>query len=109
MSDFMAWVTHGVKRGRFESSSRAALSLFAFVAALALLTALYLLLVSRTAARGRHIEELQAELFELQRGNERLAVAIAEESMVPRLAERATALGFVPAEEVEFMSYSQDP
>lgn len=104
MSDFMQWVTHGIKRGRFEVDRRTAVYLFTCVVALTLVAALYLMLVSRTAARGRHIQQLQAELFRLQRENEQLEVEIAREGSVLHLWERATEMGFVPAEQVEFVS-----
>jgi cell division protein FtsL len=103
MSDFMRWVTHGVKRGRFEMDSRAVLYLSAFFVALTLVAACYLMLVSRTAAQGRHIEQLQVELFRLQRENEHMEVQIARESSVSRLMERALEAGFAPAEQVEFL------
>lgn len=98
MSDFMRWVTHGVKRGRFEMGPRAALYLFVLVAVLTLVAGLYLMLVSQTAARGRHIQQLQAELFRLQRENEQLEVELAREGSVSRLWERALELGFTPQE-----------
>jgi hypothetical protein len=103
MSDFMRLVTHGIKRGRFEIRSRAALYLFAPVIALTVVAALYLTLVSRTAARGRHIEQLRVELFRLQRENQQLEVELASAASVSRLWERAIGLGFVPAERVEFL------
>jgi len=96
-------VTHGIKRGRFEMSSRAALYLFASVVVLTLVAALYLMLISRTAARGRHIEQLRVELFRLQRENEQLEVDIAREGSVSGLWGRAIELGFVLAEQVEFL------
>jgi hypothetical protein len=103
MSDFMRLVTHGIKRGRFEIRSRAALYLFAPVVALTVVAALYLTLVSRTAARGRHIEQLRVELFRLQRENQQLEVELASAASVSRLWERAIGRGFVPAERVEFL------
>jgi hypothetical protein len=106
MSDFLAWVTHGVKRGRFELDSRAAVALLAVVTALTLVTAVYLALVSRTAAQGRYIESLQAEVFRLQRENEQTAVKIAEACALPRVMGRAEELGFVPVEQVEFLTDS---
>ena len=103
MSDFMQWVTHGVKRGRFEMGSRAAIYLSTFFVVLTLVAASYLMLVSRTAAQGRHIEQLQVELFRLQRENEHLEVEIARASSVSHLMERADELGFVLAEQIEFL------
>lgn len=103
MSDFMQWVTHGVKRGRFEMSPRTVLYSFALVVVLTLVAALYLMLVSRTAAQGRRIEQLQAELFGLQRENEQLEVEVARDGSISRLWERAIELGFAPVERVEFL------
>jgi len=103
MSDFVQWVTHGVKRGKLEMNSRIALRLSALVVVLTLVAALYLVLVSRTAAQGRHIQQLEAELFRLQRENEQLEVELAGESSVSRLWERAIELGFVPVEDVDFV------
>jgi cell division protein FtsL len=103
MSDFLQWVTHGIKRGRFEVGLHTARYLFVLVVTLTLVAALYLLLVSRTAAWGRHIQQLEAELFRLQRENEQLEVELAGEGSVSRLWERAIELGFAPAEQVEFL------
>jgi hypothetical protein len=80
--------------------------LFTIGAVLVLVAGLYLALVSRTAAQGRRIEQLQMEVFRLQRENEQLAVEIAESSAIPVLMERASTLGFVPAEHVEFLTDS---
>jgi cell division protein FtsL len=103
MSNFLSWVTHGVKRGRFDLDARAAFALLAIVTVLTLVMGTYLALVSRTAAQGRYIERLQAQIFQLQRENERMAVRVAEASALPRVMDRAEALGFVPAERVEFL------
>lgn len=105
-SDFMRWMTHGIKRGRFEIGPRASLNLFALVVAVTLTLTLYLVLVSQTAARGRHIEQLRVELLLLRRENEQLEVEIAEEGRISRLWERAVGLGFVLAERTEFLCRS---
>lgn len=104
MADFLEWVTHGVKRGRFEMESRAAVGLSVVVGLITVVMALYLILISRTAARGRHIEGLQAEVFRLERENHHLTVEIAREGAVSRLQERTQDLGFVPAEDIQFVS-----
>jgi cell division protein FtsB len=108
VSDFIQWVTHGVKRGRFEMGRRTALYLLAIVMALTVTAALYLMLVSRTAARGRHIQQLQAELFRLQRENQQLEVEIAKESAITNIWSRAIELGFIPAEQVEYLALADD-
>jgi cell division protein FtsL len=108
MSSFMQWVTHGVKRGRFEVNRRTALYLFTAIVVLVLVATLYLMLVSRTAARGRRVEQLRAELSWLKKENEQLEVEVAKASAVSRLWSRAVELGFVPADQVEFASLSDD-
>jgi cell division protein FtsL len=97
-------VTHGIKRGRLEIGPRTALYLSVLVVVLTLLAALYLMLVSRTAARGRHIEELRAEILWLQRENEQLEIQVAIESSIDRLWQRAKEFGFDLAEEVESLT-----
>ena len=104
MSGFMQWVTHGIKRGRFEMDRRTVSYLLVVVVVMTLVASFYLMLVSQTAARGRHIQQLQVELFQLQRENEQLEVEIAREGAVPNLWERATEMGFVPAERVVFLA-----
>ncbi|MFN2272831.1 MAG: hypothetical protein ACK2US_18455 [Anaerolineae bacterium] len=108
MSNFMQWVTHGIKRGRFEMSRRTLVYCAVVVTLLVLVATLYLMLVSQTAARGRHIEQLRVELAWLKKENEQLEVEIAEADSVSRLWNRAIELGFVPADQVEYLSLSAD-
>ena len=104
MSDFVHWVTHGVKRGRFEIGPRTTRYVLALVGVLTSVAVLYLMLVSRTVARGRHIDQLRSQAVVLQRDNRHLEVQVAKESAVVRLFERARALGFGMAEAVERVS-----
>lgn len=103
MSDFLEWATHGVKRGQLELNARPRATVLGLVAVVAVTAGIYLGVVGRTAAQGRRIEQLQAEVFRLQRENHQLSVDIARASGVRNLRERAEALGFVPAENVEFL------
>jgi cell division protein FtsL len=105
MSNFMQWVTHGIKRGRFEMSRRTLIYFAVVVTLLVLVATLYLMLVSHTAAQGRRIEQLRAELAWLKKENEQLEVEIAEAGSVSRLWGRALELGFVPADQVEYLSF----
>ncbi len=104
--DFMQWVTHGIKRGRFEMSARGVFYLSTLVAVVALVAVLYLTLVSQTAACGRHIEQLRTELLQLERENEQLETQVAAAGSISRLWGRAIELGFVPAEQIEYISIS---
>lgn len=103
MTDFMEWVTHGVKRGSSELKRPVVVGLAASMILLALVGLFYLLLVSHTAAQGRQIEDLQREFFRLQRENAQLEVEIARVSAISRLQQRAEELGFVPAEQIEYI------
>ncbi len=103
MPNFMEWATHGIKRGRFEMDHCMVMRVGAVVVTVTLLAALYLALVSQTAARGRHIQQLQAELSRLQRDSEQLEVDIARAGSISSLRERALALGLGAAEEVVFL------
>jgi cell division protein FtsL len=109
MSDFIEWAAHGIKRGRFESNRRTVGYVVAVVLVLTLIAAFYLMLVSRTAAQGRHIQQLQAEWFQMKRENEQLRVDLARVRSVERLRERADALGFIVPEQVEFLYPTSDP
>ena len=106
MSDFMSWVTHGIKRGKFEMSPRAVIAAAVLVAIATVIAASYLMLVSRTAASGRHIEQLRAELMVLRRENQQAEVEIAGEISIPSLLERAEALGFEAARLVDALTAS---
>ena len=105
MADSTARITRSAKSRRLELDRRTFLGALAVVAVVALVAALYLMLVSRTAAQGRHIQWLQSELSRLRRENEQLEVDVARESSVNRLMERAELLGFeYPSlDEVDFL------
>jgi len=103
LSYFMNWVTHGIKRGKSGVSRREACYLIAIVIGMTVVAGLYLMLVSETAAQGRHIQQLQEDLLRLERENEQLEVIVARQGAVSRLIIRARELGFVPAEQVEFL------
>jgi cell division protein FtsL len=103
MSSFMQWVTHGIKRGRFEMSRRTALYALTIVVVVTLIAVFYLMLVSRTAARGRQVEQLRWELVWLKKESTHLEVQIAEQSSATDLLKRAAELGFIQAKEVEYI------
>jgi hypothetical protein len=108
MSGFVSWATHGIKRGRFKWNRRRISGALGVAVALVAMATLYLVLVSQTAAQGRHIQQLQAELSRIGRENEQLEVKIAWASSIEGLKMRATALGFVLPEQVEFLRIPGD-
>jgi len=103
VSDFVGWVTHGIKRGRFTWNRRQIGYALALAAAAVLVGALYLTVVSHNAAQGRHIQSLRADLSALERENAQLEVLVASTGAFANLSQRAAALGLVPAEHVEFL------
>jgi cell division protein FtsL len=103
MSSFMQWVTHGIKRGRFEMSRRTAIYALVIVVLLTSVAVVYLMLVSRTAARGRRVEQMRWELVWLEKENRHLEVQIAEKSAATDLLKRAAEQGFIQAQEVEYI------
>ena len=109
-TSFMTWVTHGIKRGRFEWDRQKARYTLAAIIGATLIAALYLLMVSQTAAQGRHIEQLRSELLQLEAQNESLEEEIARQSAVSVVTTRAAALGYVPvvAGQVEFLVVSSE-
>jgi hypothetical protein len=108
MSGFVSWATHGIKRGRLRWNRRRLIAALCAAAVLVVTATLYLILVSQTAAQGRHIQQLQADLSLIGRENEQLEVRIAWASTIESLKIRATALGFVLPEQVEFLRVPGD-
>jgi hypothetical protein len=96
-------MAHGIKRGKFELGRHQVQVIVASIVALTLVAFLYLTLVSSTAAQGRHVQELRAELLRLRMENEQLEIAVAKAGSVFRLAERAREMGFAPPEHVEYL------
>ena len=109
MSDFMEWMRHGIKRDGLEMGQRTASYLIAFLAAGTLLIALHLLLVSRTAAQGRRVEQLRDDLYRLEMEHEQLQVEIAMESSILVLLKRVEELDLSPAEHADFLSSTVRP
>ncbi len=105
-TSLVTWVAHGIKRGRFEWDRRKVRWAIAAVLTVTLIASAYLLVTSHTAAQGRRIEQLRADLLRLEAENEGLEEEIARAAATSRLNERAARLGFVPvgAEQVEFLA-----
>ncbi len=79
------------------TEAQAALGWGIIIILIALLGAIYLTQTSRIAATGRRVQLLQGDLTDIKRENATLERQIAEAQALPRLQERAAALGFIPA------------
>lgn len=95
------WIDHGLKVARWPASRAARVAL---LLALGLsILGIYLVQSSQIVAANRHVETLQRDLLALRRQNALRLASIAEATTAAQLVERATALGFQPAEIVEFV------
>jgi hypothetical protein len=72
---------------------------------------LYLTVASRAAAAGRDLQALEARKAALILDNDQLRAELAELRSVDRLAQRALALGFRPAEagQIEYLAVNNYP
>ncbi len=95
--------THGVQQRQVHKERTLALILLVGLVFLTALAAGYLDLVARNVTLAREVWAMQEELAQMQRVNQALEVEIAAWSNLERLTERARALGFKPAEQVDYM------
>jgi hypothetical protein len=100
--------THGAKQPSWPVGP-VVVRLGLILALVGLLAALYLAQASEIATTGRHIESLRQQCDELQRENAELLDQVAIEGSLPRLQERATRLGFVPAAQAEYLQVTAVP
>jgi hypothetical protein len=104
MSEFVDWLAHGIKEGRVTKDRRMLLRLSLCLVLLTAVAGTYLALVSRTAAQGRHIQQLEQELFDTRAENEHLEVLRAQEGSIQRLLRRAAAGNYVQADQVDYLT-----
>ncbi len=93
------WLQHTLDRSRWRPQRQAValMTLSLFVAII--IGALYLSQASSASALGRQLEDLIAQRDDLEQENEQLRAEIASLQSMPRLQQRAEALGFVTASE----------
>ncbi len=95
--------THGVPRRqeRLNQVTTRAIVVGALIATV--LVGSYLALGALNVRLSREVWSLHAELAARQREISRLEIEIARLSSIPVLQERSVALGFAPAESIEFI------
>lgn len=111
MSDNGNWLSHGFKRVPSLFEAQSALGWGVVVVLLTLLAVVYLSHASQTIASGFHMQQLSAELKELQKENTYLEAQIAAGQSVEQLMAKAVQLGFVPSgpEEIEYLVVDNYP
>jgi len=102
MNRLSGWIDHGLKVARWPASRAARVALLLALGLSILGT--YLVQSSQIVAANRHVETLQRDLMALRRQNALRLESIAEATTAAKLIERAKALGFQPAEIIEFVS-----
>ncbi len=95
--------THGVPRRRRRWERTVALALVGLTAAVTLLTLAYLALVASNVRLARQVWETSEAVVMQERENEALRVEIARLASIPQLQRRSIALGFIPADQVDFV------
>ena len=100
--------THGTRKPAWPVGP-VAIRLALLVVLAGLMAGLYIWQASEIATTGRRIEMLHQRMLELERENADLVDQIAVDGSIPRLQERASRLGFVPANQAEFLQVTAIP
>jgi len=94
---------HGVRR-RTEPLDRAAMArLLLLIAIVVVLAFVYMGLLWSTTRLGGELWALNERLIEIQRQNSLIEAEIARLSSIPVLQVRSVELGYMPAEQVEYL------
>ncbi len=99
--------THGVPRRKWRWERTVAIAVVALAMAVTLLTLAYLALVASNVRLSRQVWEVSEAVVMKERENEALRIEIARVGSIQRLQERSIALGFVPAEQVDFIELDE--
>lgn len=95
--------THGVPRKQAKVNRATASLLIVGILVITLVVGAYLALVASTIRISGEIWSLHNQMGEIQRENSRLQTEIARLSSIPVLQVRSAALGYEPAESVEYL------
>lgn len=99
------WVQHALNRAKWQPQQQAAWLLVLGVTMTLIFGGISLSQIANYTSTNRNIEELIEERDTLERENERLRAEIASFQTVPRLLERAQALGYrtATAADIEYI------
>jgi hypothetical protein len=99
------WFNQALRQAPWRTQTQATSLVMATVIMVAVIGALYLAQVSRTAAIGRHLQDLEAERQILEQQNAQLRAENAALQSVPRLIAEAERQGFhtAAAEDIEYL------
>ena len=100
-----SWFNQALRQAPWRTQTQATSLVMATVIMVAVIGALYLAQVSRTAATGRRLQELEAKRQVLEQQNAQLRAEIAALQSVPRLISDAERQGFhmVEPKNVEYL------
>ncbi len=99
--------THGVQKRKEQVDRTIALFFLAIVAVVTLLGAAYLSLAAANVHLARQIWQLEETLAAGERANQALMIEVARLSSIPVLQQRSIALGYIPAENVDFLKVTE--
>ncbi len=99
------WLETQLRQAPWRTQTQGTSLVLAAVVIVAVIGALYLAQSSRTAAAGRHVQDLEGERQILEQQNAQLRAEIAALRSVPRLIREAEELGYHQArsDEVEYL------
>lgn len=95
--------THGVLRRKEKMQSLLARLLLGVVVITTVLAGIYLTLVASNVHTARRLWAMEHEIANAMRDNQALMTEIARLSSIPVLQERSVALGYRPAESIDYL------
>lgn len=95
--------THGVPKRREQRDRALALLFLSVVGVIVLLAASYLSLLASNVHLSSRAWTMEQEWLQQQRANQALTVEVARQSSIPVLQQRSIALGYQPAEQVDYL------
>ncbi len=101
------WIDQGLKKAHWSPSRLTRVILIIAIAAA--FAVLYLVQSSQIVTSMREVENLRAQLTQLEQDNELLAIQISADTSPAKLRDRAGKLGFVPAEDILYVSVPSQP